>query len=628
MITRNKPFYLFAFLTLALAACGGSTTGGGDGVTGGPDPTPTISPGVNLVASSNNLPSSAVAAADGVEITAIVRDQNNNVVSGQLVSFSADSGALQVTRGTTDASGTAAATLTTGGNQRNRVINISASAGSNSDSVQVQVVGTQLSLAGPGALALNDNGTFTASLTDSGGAGIANQTVTVSSANGNTLSMTNPVTDGNGQAQFMLTANNPGTDTLTASALGLTAQTTVNVAGDNFQLVSPISGMQVNLNTNQTVTLRWLNNSDPVVGQTINFATTRGTLSATSDVTGTNGEASVTITSNNAGPASITASESGGLTTNVVLQFIATQPDSIDVQGDPATVTPNGQSNITAIVRDPNNNLVTGATVNFTLDDTSGGSLRDGSVTTNTNGVAGTVYTAGSTSASEPATITATVSGTAIVDTVNITVGGQALRITLGTGNELQEPTTTTYAVPYVAIVTDAAGNPAPNANFRLSVLSVAYQKGTKQFTNNGADADPNNDNQPDAFVPGYTVGPDPDSFGMGCMNEDTNGNGVLDTGEDINNSTQLEPGNVATVPSTLPLDQNGSAEFTVTYPQNFSQWVRVRLRAIASVQGTETTSDATFILPVLASDVSNAAVAPPGQTSPFGTVGDCANPN
>lgn len=628
MNIQRLSYALIAFLVISLSACGGSTGGGDDAGPGGdpddpdvvnPDPGGLVNPGVSLVAEQNSLPSNAVTTDNGVQLTAIIRDANNNVVSGQAVSFSADSGALQVTQSTTDDAGTATAVLTTGGNPQNRVINVTATSGSGSDALQINVVGTTLALTGPSALALNDTGIYTAILNDAGGNGINNRAVTVTSAVGNTIGMTSSSTDVNGQLQFSVTANQSGTDTLTASALGLNAQTMVEVAGDNFQIISPNAGTQVELNTPQIITLRWLNDGNNVNDETITFSTTRGTfVGGNGDVT-VNGEASVQVQSNNAGPATITATSDDGLTTNIALQFIAVSPDNIAVQADPATVSQRGQSTITAVVRDPNNNLVTGAVVNFTLDDTSGGSLRDGSATTDTRGVASTVYTAGNTTASSPAIITASVNGTVISDTAQVTVGGQALRIVLGTGNELEEPTTTTYRQPYVAIVTDAAGNPAPDASFTLSVRALAYQKGEKVRT---FDADGNFVRwAPDYNVP---VPASPNTNQFGCLNEDANQNGILDVdqGEDFDGDGRLDPGNVATVPSTVTIDANGTAEFGITYPQDRSEWVEVRLRAVASVQGTETTEDGVFTLRVLADDVDDEDIEPPGQESPFGTAG------
>lgn len=621
---------LLLCLTLVLAGCGGTTSpdddhnnAGSDNGNAGPgDNSPVLAAGISLLANSTDLPSDSAAKADGAQITAIVSDDDRNVLEGQDVSFAANSGSLQVTRKTTDASGSATAVLTTGGNPRNRPIRVTARAGDQRDSVTVEVVGTQLALAGPSALSLRNSDTYTAHLTDAGGNGIANQTVMVSSARGNTLSMNNPQTDRNGQAQLTLTAGNPGQDTLTARALGLTATTPVQVSGDSFQLTAPTAEQRVPLNTTESVTLRWTHDGRPTVGRDIQFTTTRGQLTPTSDVTDRNGVAAIDIRADNAGPATITATSANDLQTSVAIQFIATQPAAIDIQADPATVAPEGQSQIKAIVRDRDNNLVTDTTVNFSLDDASGGSLADGRVTTDTDGVASTTYTAGSTSASQPASITATVSGEpGISQPVSVAIGGQALRIALGTGNKLMTDNPSTYQLPYVAVVTDANGNPAPNATFRLQLLSVAYQKGKKTLV------DMNEDGASDRYEAMYAVDQSRE-FGDGCANEDSNDNGVLNSGEDINGNGMLEPGNIASVSSTASLDADGIAQFNITYPRNYSQWVRVRLRAIASVQGTETTSDAVFVLPVLADDVNDAGTMPPGQISPFGTASNCTNPD
>src|SRR5690606_34266700 len=117
-----------------------------------------------------------------------------------------------------------------------------------------------------------------------------------------------------------------------------------------------------------------------------------------------------------------------------------------------------------AVVRDVANNLVKNANVSFVLTDVTGGSLSAGSAVTDSQGRASVVYTASdTTSAQNGVRIVATVNG--IDDEVFLTVGGQNLRIVLGTGNEIVESDDTTrYELPYTAIVSDAAGNPAPNA--------------------------------------------------------------------------------------------------------------------------------------------------------------------
>lgn len=620
MIERSIRYGFLALIAMLLMSCGGTggsdddDGNGGDGGDGG-----LINPGITLIANTTSLPSNIVTAADGVQLTALVRDENNNVVEGETVAFSATSGALQVTQNVTDEAGAATAALHTGGNPQNRTITVTASLGGQSDTIDIQVTGTTISITGPTALPLNGQGTYTVTLAKAGGDGIANEVVALSSALGNSFSANNLSTDPNGQVQTQLNADNSGTDTITASALGISGETTVTIGGSDFQIISPAAGTSVPLNTPQNITLRWLDNGTPVSGQTVNFSTSRGILSSNTETTDGSGEATVSVQSTNAGPATITASDpSTGLATQLEIQFIATVPATINVQANPSSVGPSSDSQITAVVRDSNNNLVTGAIVDFTLTDTTNGSVRDGSVTTNNQGVASTVYTSGNTSAAEPAEITAQVRGTGISDMVEITVGGQALRIVLGTGNEIEEPNLTTYRMPYSAIVTDASGNPVPEADFRLSVTPLAYQEGEKVPT------DFDGDGSPDRWAPVYAVGGTPGSFGAGCPNEDVNENDILDAGEDTNGNGQLDPTNVVSVPSSADLDENGAVEFGLTYPQEFSEWVKVRLRAVASVQGTESTANAVFVLPVLADDVNDLTVAPPGQTSPFGTDGDC----
>ncbi|MES1942696.1 Ig domain protein, group 1 domain protein [Salinisphaera sp. PC39] len=621
MIERHIRYVFLAMLTALLMSCGG--TGGSD-ENDDPEPPPDggqITPGVTLIANTTSLPSNIDSNTNGaVELTALIRDENNNVVQGQTVAFSADSGAIQTTQSVTDEAGTATAVLHTAGNPRNRTIAVQATSGGESDSINIQVTGTTIDITGPAALALGGDGTYTITLADAAGDGIANEAVNVSSDLSNTFSSTNLTTGPNGQVQVDLNANNAGTDTLTASSLGISNDITVEIGGADFQFTSPDAGVQIPLNTAQAVTLRWLDDGSPVTGQTVNFSTSRGTLSSNSGTTDGSGEVTVDVQATNAGPATITASDpASGLSTQLSVQFVATVPDSIDVQANPATVGPSSDSEITAVVRDSNNNLVTGAIVDFTLDDTTNGSLRDGSVTTDTRGVASTVYTSGSTSAAEPAEITAQVRGSATInDTVEVTVGGQALRIVLGTGNELEEPNLTTYRVPYSAIVTDASGNPVPDADFRLSIRPLAYQEGEKQAV------DIDQDGTADQWQAIYEVGGTSNEFRAGCPNEDVNENDILDDGEDINGNGQLDPTNVATVPTDADLDENGAVEFGVTYPQEFSQWVRVRLRAVASVQGTESTANAVFVLPMSADDATDLQTSPPGQKSPFGEDGDC----
>nr|WP_136633768.1 hypothetical protein [Marinobacter sp. DS40M8] len=113
------------------------------------------------------------------------------------------------------------------------------------------------------------------------------------------------------------------------------------------------------------------------------------------------------------------------------------------------------------------------------LEDGSGGNLSSSLDVTDSQGRASTIYTAGSnTSGRDGVEIEAVVDGS-ISDTVTLTVARQALRLAIGTGNEIEEPDSVRYVKEYVAIVTDANGAPVENANIELSALPVGYRKGS-----------------------------------------------------------------------------------------------------------------------------------------------------
>ncbi len=94
---------------------------------------------IDLLVSSAQMNSDGV---NSITLTALVRDANNNFVSGQEVTFAADSGGIQVTNGITDESGSATAELSTAGNPANRIIRVTATAGTLTAGNSVEVSGT------------------------------------------------------------------------------------------------------------------------------------------------------------------------------------------------------------------------------------------------------------------------------------------------------------------------------------------------------------------------------------------------------------------------------------------------------------------------------------------------------
>jgi hypothetical protein len=638
---------------LCLAGCGGNDPSSFAGTSSSSSSGASTLSTVASIALVTNMPQIPSNGSTPATITAIAKNANNAIVSGVPVVFATNSGVIapiatatgtDVTPGTTDTTGAAAASLSTPGDPTNRDITVTVSVGNITAQVVVAVVGTSISLTGPASLIQGSMGTFNVSLTDSAGAGLTGYPVTVASASGNTLSAGALTTDSTGHATFTLTASKAGTDTVSAKALGLTASQSLSVSSQSFAFTAPSAGTNIALNAAQALSVLWTNSGAPVTGQSVTFSTTRGlfannhtTTTATTDSTGTAGDTAtpVTVSSSTAGPAVITAAGSG-VTAQLQVNFVATVPSQIDIQASPDTVETSGQSTITAIVRDAQDNLVDGQSVDFQLTDKTGGSISVATAVTNSQGVAQTVYTAtGTASASNGVSVTATIaSNPTIQDTVTLTVGGQTVFLSLGTGSTISENATKTqFIVPFAVQALDSAGNPVPGATVTLTVASLPPT---------GAPATAGPDfNSPDSYAAyrkGYWfTGTDPTSGAVctitgwcqlvnaECLNEDILGNGIYESSEDVNNNGKLDPGNVAVVsPGSVTTDSTGSGSLTVTYPEDHALWVQVLLTASTSVTGTQASTTSKFWLPMLAAYITNIDQSPPGTIGPYGTNANC----
>jgi hypothetical protein len=648
-----KSLFSFGIImaTLLVTSCGGS----GDTILnpgGGPLNIPDAA-SIQLVASSSQLPSDQFGLTT-VTITAIAKDSNNNVISGIPIIFGADNnGSLvvdPVVAPFTNSFGFATAELSNSiGDARNRTINVTATDGNVSASTSVDVVGTTLTVSGPAALAQNDTAPYTIILADAGGAGISGENVTVTSANGNAINppSINLVTGVDGDVQFALTASQPGSDTVTATGLGMTATQAVSVSGDSFAIIAPAANAELELvpAPAHTVTAHWSISGTPQANQQISFNSTRGMLSVATAMTNASGDATVTISSTTAGPAQITATiDSTGTTTGLPLEFVATTPNTLTIQASPTTVAVNEQSVISVVVRDAQFNLVKNQNVDFLIvADDSFGQLSVGSALTDSQGRAEVFYTAGPVSGSpNGVTISATVRGTMVTGSVNLTVARKELDLVIGTGNEIFSPTSAVHAQEWNVLVTDAVGNAVENSVVQVSLRSINYYKGFLVIL----------------FGPPSQWGWNtmiPAGVHFQCLDEDFNRSGSLDIAppppdvpEDVNMSGQLEAGNVALVaavpPGASPADpcatagasgtsadvitnSQGLARVCVIWPQNFSWWVDAQIEARASVSGTEFSAQQVFLLPALSEDINDISGSPPNQFSPFGPTADCTDP-
>lgn len=612
---------------------------------------------VDLLVSSPQLNSDG---ASTVTLTAVVKDTGNRALSGQAVSFTASSGLLTVTSGTTGANGTATATLGTGGDRTNRTITLNAStAGVNAPPNIVTVTLTTLSISGSSSISFGESTPLTIFLKDSAGFGIAGKTVTVTSDNLNTLSAVDPYvmkdasgnplsgsykTDANGQVIVTVTAAVGGADKIRAAAIGATKEFDLTVNASILKFINPapppaaVTEFTIGMLPPPDISAKYTINGIGQGGVTLNFVTTRGTLSSTTAVTDGSGVAKVTTSATNSGPVLFLASVANGPSAQVAAEFVAKTVNSVTLQAAPNTIGTNSggltaeKSLITAVVRDDKDNLVKGQTVNFNIvNDASGGSLSPASSITDSSGTASTYYIAGgATTSPGGVTVRGTLAGTTPVvkGETTLTVAKKALFITLATGPFIEEmQDKIRYKKSYVALVTDAAGDPVAGATVVATVTPVYYEKGYYVWSTTAA-----------RWVRVLTLQAASTTLpGVpACANEDGmlhnslyDFNGVLNTDplsgakEDQNGNNRLDPGNVVSVTAT-PTDAAGHSTLSLIYAKNYAHWANVKLEAFASTGGSTASAFVTFDLPGLATEYTSQNVDPPGNPSPFGISSSC----
>ena len=579
---------------------------------------------IDIQASSNTL---ASAPGSKISFVVTVKDAVNSAIPNQPVTFTSTSGTLTGANPapSTDANGVVSSlSLSPGADASNRVISVTATSGSISKSISIPVTGSALTLAGAGsALVGNTALTFSVKALDSGGKPIVGQTLTVASTGGNTVAPSVLTTDVSGAATFSFTPVNPGTATLTVTGAGSSATASVVVSNQDFSFVAPVPAAVLNVNANHTVQVCY-----KVAGAvtpptaSVTFSTTRGSVGSAT-YPDAQGCASTTVTSATAGPVTISA-QMGAVQTSVTAAFVAVTPVTIVLQANPGAVLPNAsgstsnQSTLSATVRDATGNPVAGQVVNFTAtQDGSNGSIVPGSGTTDSNGMTSVQFVPGALStAANGVVMKATVqSNPALTSTTTLTVNGNALFISIGVASTLTAYDTSTYQKDFSVYVTDANGAPAANRAVTVSLFPPTYGKGSLVW---------------DA---GNKIWKYSNTSPTVCVNEDSNRNGILDSGEGTfgsggNGNAVLDPGlPVVISPSTVTTDATGYATFQLRYGKNYAWWLSTDVTARALVGGTESFRTASYFLEMLTSDAKSEST-PANVTSPYGIATVCTNPN
>lgn len=675
--------WLSVFVAIAvLAACGGGGSGRAcvsdpsrDSRLPGCDATvPEVTASsVQLLVSSQQLNSDGLST---VAITVIAVDANRQALANRPVEISAADPAnsavvanftqpankTAASTRVTDVNGQLAATLSPGASKANRTITLTATVDGASATNSVTVVGTTLAIKGSNALALGASAPLSLSLADSSGTPIGGVSVAVASANGNGVAPATVVTDASGQATVVVTGTKAGSDTISASAIGANTAYALAVSSQGFAFTSPAPGTTQQVPTGMPLLLsvRWTDGGAAVAGQVVGFATTRGTLAASAVATDASGNARTTVSSASPGPAAITASAPGGggafATINVM--FVGNNvPRTVNLQADRTTIAVNAPGStanyatLTAVVRDASGYFASGVTVNFHIDqDPTGGMLAAASAITDVNGVARTTYV--------PSTLSSPTNGVVISATaldrfgavaatsnpLQLTIGGQKLFVRIGT-DRFVEKLDANYTKKYSAFVTDAAGNPVPNAAVQFlfrPAQEVAFDPALwtpQQYFNrdqSGYFSPPGSTTTYDyAYLKGYWTPSGEQVITTGCFNEDYNFNGVIDPVKDYNGNGKLDPGNVFSVNQSATTNSSGYATGTITYPQAWALWIRVTLKVTAQVAGTEAYDSVTFIPTYAAGDNLPGIIDAEGGApvtivlkSPFGKASRCNDPS
>ena len=573
-----------------------------------------------LYPSSRSLLSDADAddSTDGsnpVTVYMMAKDSNNIALTGVSFTPSVSNGAT-LFPGSVSSDGILTTWRLVPDEPRNQEVEVSVTAGGITESISIDIVGTVIQIDGPESISMDKPTTYTVKLKDAAGNGLDSQPITVTSS----LHSDSLLTNSEGEAQFDIQPTSGGSYTIEANALGSVASKSITVSPNAFNLTSSISELPVG--EPHQIQLNWTANGTPQAGKVIHLSGTRGSITANGSKTGqvttdANGVATFNIESGTAGATVITATDNTTyLSTSLALEFVATEPHSLNIQADPSIIAALGTSTILAQVRDINDNPVKNQVVVFNLNDTVDGILSSSKAQTDSSGQASVVYNAGkATSAKDGVVITSHVEGAPQVatDMTTLTVGGKAVRIVFG-HDELIQENSPFYEKTFGVIVTDNAGQPVAGKQIDFTVTPTHYLKGYLVYYEDASQWGL-------PYVVDATTGETVELVDE-CLSEDVDKDGSLDTTEDFNNSGNLEPTNSTTIIGNSVTDASGQATVKISYPQNHAWWERIELTAQVTVDGTDYIQKINMKLPVLASDVKQES-SPPNARSPYG-IGDC----
>ncbi len=538
-------------------------------------PTASVVSDFVLLVNKNSMNNSGT---DSVGLTVVAVDAKRNIVAGATVAVASDGNSI-FTPGSsaqTDSSGSYKGDLTIGSDKSNRDITLTVTMNGIVKRTTVKVTGSHLSIqAAPSAPTPGQAVLVTATLLDSAGVPIADAVITFG---GDLAELKNQtlITDSSGIVSKMVTAPQVSKSyVLSASGNGINAS--------NYQL----------------------NVFSTVVPDAVIPAGAVPSLSASPNVLSVN---SAGTSANKANLRFLFLDSTNRPVKNVRVRF----------------------EDITTGLAFVGASLSSGATVLYT-DDSGIVSTQyvPGPNSSPTNGIKVRACYAGSDFA-------AGVCPNPVI--VSLTTVGQALAVSIGDDNLLTAGAGT-YIKNFTVTVADSAGRAVANAPVAISVDLTHYGKGATEtsYISGGLQVNaltvvplsltvsyPANSTDP-AAAPAQRIW---------CANEDTNRNGNVDPGENLNNSVDsngqptLEPRKSDLIvsyadPAVTTTNASGVLVVKVEYSQRFGTWLAYRVIATTSVAGSQGMAERLFVTDVLAKDATNGSFLTP----PYG-VGSCQSAN
>ena len=473
-------------------------------------------------------------------------------------------------------------------------------------------------------------------------------------------------TDANGIYKGAITAGGDKTDrdvTVVVTINGIVKRITVRITGSKITLQaspgSPAPGQAVTLTAIVTDSA-----SNPISGATVNFTSDIPAVQGLSGVTLANGRfATGFLAPMTVGAYSINASANGVESGIYQLQvFSSTVPAaSIPAGASPSlAAAPNvlavnsagsttNRSTLKFLFLDGTNRPVPNVRVRFDDRTTGlaavGASIASGTQTlyTDSSGSVSTQYISGqNVSPTNGVNIRACYSANefaSLTDCPNavsasLTVAGQALAVSIGDDNLLTKGSGT-YIKDFVVTVADSAGRAVANAPVDISVDLTHYGKGAYSYVNGtGTTAYVDANGNPVSALsvvpagltsayPSSTTVPGSATARVWCANEDTNRNGNVDPGENIDSSVDgngqatLEPRKSDLLVSyktagTTTTNSSGVLLIQVEYSQRFATWLAYRVRVTTNVAGSQGMAERLFVTSFVQGDDANGSFLSP----------------